>query len=306
MKGASRSSGGSQGRPSCAYTSCSDAASGSGPSAATYAAEPVARSSAVPNASGGVATSSIGTPSIVSPRAESITATICGSAAKRSSSDASSTHTTASCSHESRQRRVSPAGSPPSASAIAPTSARAWPSSNPRGGAGSRASASTIRASNFGPTPGTDCSRPASTAARNSAGVRTSSARASSNDRFVVSPRERPRPTSPGTSSRSSSRSSAISPVFTSSTQPRLDPRPDPAQRADPLRPHELRHRHGRGPHGLGRAAVRARLVRVGLGEVEQRGERVEPVGDRGVLHAGNRSLAPRCRLRKLDGVQSQ
>ena len=147
---------------------------GSGPSAATYAAEPVARSSAVPNASGGAATSSIGTPSIVSPRAESITATIWGSAAKRSSSEPSSTHTTASCSHESRQRRVSPAGSPPSASAIAPTSARAWPSSNPRGGAGSRASASTIRASNFGPTPGTDCSRPASTAARNSAGVCTS------------------------------------------------------------------------------------------------------------------------------------
>src|SRR6478752_3950243 len=124
--GASRSSGGTHGSPSAANTPASEGASGSGPSDATYADEPVARTSSVPKRSGGATRRSIGTPSIVSPRIlGSTTATICGSAAKRSSTGAGSAaaQTTASRSQESRQRRGSPAGSPPSASAIARVSA---------------------------------------------------------------------------------------------------------------------------------------------------------------------------------------
>jgi hypothetical protein len=129
--GASRSSGGTQGRPSASYTPASPSASGNGSSAATYAAEPVARTSSVPKRSGAATTTSIGTPSTVRPRvrcpSRSITATICGSASKWSSTGAGrgAAQTTARCSQESRQRRGSPAASPSSALAIAPTSARA-------------------------------------------------------------------------------------------------------------------------------------------------------------------------------------
>ena len=113
--GSSRSSGGHHGSPSARYTASSSGASGSGSSAATYAGAPVARTSAVPKRSGSATTSSTGTPSTVSPTARrsscSITATICGSAAKRASTGAGSAaaHTTASRSHESRHRRTSPA-----------------------------------------------------------------------------------------------------------------------------------------------------------------------------------------------------
>ena len=70
------------------------------------------------SARGSAAMSSTATPSTVTPRARrascSTTATIWGSAAKRASAAAGSgaAQTTASCSHESRQRRTSPAGSP--------------------------------------------------------------------------------------------------------------------------------------------------------------------------------------------------
>ena len=73
----------------------------------------------------GAATSSTGTPSTVTPTARRpsrpITATICGSAAKRSksSSGRSVATTTASRSDRSRKRRGSPAATPPSAVAIA-------------------------------------------------------------------------------------------------------------------------------------------------------------------------------------------
>src|SRR5690348_4828260 len=125
--GASRSSGGTNGRPSAAYTPASVGASGSGPSASTYASEPVARSSSVPKRAGGATTRSTGTPSTVNPRARSITATICGSASNRASTAAGSAdaQTTASRSQESRQRRGSPAIEPSSAAAMSPTSARA-------------------------------------------------------------------------------------------------------------------------------------------------------------------------------------
>ena len=124
--------------PSARYTPSSSGASGSGSSAATYAGAPVARTSAVPKRSGSAAASSIGTPSTVTPTALlsacSITATTCGSSAKRSSTGPGSAaaQTTISRSQVSRQRRTSPAGSPPSAAATPPTSSRARLSSNPR------------------------------------------------------------------------------------------------------------------------------------------------------------------------------
>src|SRR5581483_7830483 len=64
----SRSSGGANGRPSAANTPASSAASGSGSSAPTHSADPVARTSAVPNDEAGATTSSTGVPSTVTPR----------------------------------------------------------------------------------------------------------------------------------------------------------------------------------------------------------------------------------------------
>ncbi len=87
-KGCSRSSGGTYVRPSARYSACSSGASGSAPSASTYAALPVARSSSVPKRPGAATTSSTGTPSTVTPSARgpsrSTSATISGSERKRS------------------------------------------------------------------------------------------------------------------------------------------------------------------------------------------------------------------------------
>ena len=122
-------------------------------------------------------------------------ATTCGSAAKRSSTGAGSlaAQTTARSSHASRQRRASPAGSPPRAAATPSREGRVGRSPGaPRAGARrrpSRASASRRRASVFGPTPGTSRSRPAAAASRSSCGVLSPSARAISTDRRAVSPR---------------------------------------------------------------------------------------------------------------------
>ena len=80
--------------------------------------------------------------------------------------------------------------------------------------------------------------------------------------------------------------------------QPRLDPRADPAQLAHPPGPHELGDGDRRGADRLGGAAVGAGRVGVRVGEVEQRRERVQPVGDPGVVHAGS---VPLRRLGQLD-----
>ena len=131
--------------------------------------------------------------------------------------------------------------------AIPPTSSRARRAGGPRGGRGSpsRASASRICASIFGPTPGTSRSRPAAAASRNSSGVRTPSARAISTERLALRARgsARARP-GPGASSRSSSASSAISPVSTSSrsrasipARSRAAPAPGRPARARPPAP---------------------------------------------------------------------
>ena len=97
---------------------------------------------------GAATTSSIGTPSTVTPTARrslcSSRATTCGDSAKRANlgRDRRPRRRPRGCSHVSRQRRTSPAGSPSTPSAIAPTSSRARLSSNPgRGAARSRARA---------------------------------------------------------------------------------------------------------------------------------------------------------------------
>ena len=62
--------------------------------------------------------------------------------------------------------------------------------------------------------------------------------------------------------------------------QPRLDSRPDPAQLAHPTGADELGNRRGRLADRFRRTPVRARRVRARPVQVEQRGERLEPVGD--------------------------
>ena len=68
--------------------------------------------------------------------------------------------------------------------------------------------------------------------------------------------------------------------------QLRLDARPDPAQLPDPPRAHEVRDGHRRAADRLGGAPVRAGAVGVRLGELQQRRERVQVVGDARVVHA--------------------
>ncbi len=172
-----------------------------------------------------------------SPR--SSTARTCGSDSTSSNGPSPGT-TTASRVERSHQRRGSPAGSPPSAVASSPTSARARFSSIPcrgRGGALVGSSPIRIRSAVFGPIPGTDSSRPAAAASRNPASVRTPSAFPSSRIRLGESPSRRPTPTSSGIASASSSRSSASSPVSTSSRRRASIPGPIPASsRARPAR----------------------------------------------------------------------
>ncbi len=123
--------------------------------------------------------SSTGTPSTVTPTARRssrpITATIWGNVSNRSRTGSASlaARTTANDSQLSRQRRGSPATSPPSASATPPTSSHARLSSSPRLGRAScsRDRASSRRCSVFGPMPGASRSRPAAAASRNCSAV---------------------------------------------------------------------------------------------------------------------------------------
>jgi hypothetical protein len=67
--------------------------------------------------------------------------------------------------------------------------------------------------------------------------------------------------------------------------QARLDAGADPGHRADPAGAHEIGHRHRSAADRLRRPAIGARRVRVRVPELQQRGERVEAVGDLGVAH---------------------
>ena len=67
--------------------------------------------------------------------------------------------------------------------------------------------------------------------------------------------------------------------------QPRLDPRADPGELADTPGADELRDVGRRRADQLGRPAVGAHGVVTRPGEVEQRGEGFESIGEGGVLH---------------------
>ena len=164
----------------------------------------------------------------------------------------------------SRQRRASPAGSPPSAAAIAadelPRPVEQQPARRPRLGLARE----RLEQPRLGLRPDARArsrSRPAAAASRNSSGVRTPSARAISTERFASA-----RGSGRGRRARARARararrSSAISPVSTQLAQPRLDPRADPAQlahapgRARARRPAPARRGSSRRPGGR-RAAV--------------------------------------------------
>ena len=84
----------------------------------------------------------------------------------------------------------------------------------------------------------------------------------------------------------------------------RFDPRPDPAELAYPSRPHERLDRSLRRPDELSRAAICPRRVEARAGEVEQAGERVELLGDSGVVQG--RSGAHCALRRRLGGADHQ
>ena len=67
--------------------------------------------------------------------------------------------------------------------------------------------------------------------------------------------------------------------------QPGVDPGPDPPQLTAATGGDELGDAKRRVANRLRGAAVGAQRVRVGVTELEDRGERVEPVGDLGVVH---------------------
>ena len=70
--------------------------------------------------------------------------------------------------------------------------------------------------------------------------------------------------------------------------QPALDPRADAAQLAHPPGPDQPGDRHRRAADRLGGAVIGARLVRVRVGQLEQRCEGLQAVGDPGVVHRGS------------------
>ena len=216
--GCSRSSGGHQGIPSCAYRDSSSGAGGNSPRPATYACDPVPTTSSVPKRAGSATTSSTGTPSTVTPTARrslrSSTDTIAGSASNASSTGPgrAAEDTTAKSNETSAQRRGSPATSPSTPAAISSSTSRARFKVRPFGGCGfpSRSSAARRRCSVCGPIPETDVSRPSRAATRNSSALETPSAFPISTIRFGLTPRKRPSPMSSGCTSRSSSSSSAM------------------------------------------------------------------------------------------------
>ena len=184
----------------------SSGASGSGPSAVDVRRRPVARTSSVPKRSGSAATSSIGTPSTVTPTARrsvrSTTATICGRRANASSTAPVRRRDD----DRERSQRVPPAARVARQLAVRARRDRAdelarrgqqQPARRPRlAAAGERRRAPC--ASVFGPMPGTPRSRPAAAAARNSSAVWTSRALADLEHPLRPEPDSGPSPISSG------------------------------------------------------------------------------------------------------------
>ena len=152
-------------------------------------------------------------------------------------------------------------------------------------GSASRASASRRRASVFGPIPGTVRSRPAAAASRSSSAVLTSSARASSTERFALEPEIAAEADQIGRELALELRQLGDLARLDQLAQPRLDPGADATQVAHTPALHELGHRRRRAADRLGGPAVGTRRVRASLAELEQRRERVQAVGDLGIPH---------------------
>ena len=198
--------------------------------------------------------------------------------------------TTASRSQESRQRR-DVAGDLAAerggdavrrARARGSAAARAAAAARPRGRAPSSSCASV-----FGPMPGHAAQPPGGRGLAQLLG-RADAERAGDLDRALRA-RGRgsgPRPTRSGASSRSSSSSSAIVARLDELAQPRLDPRADPAQVAHPPGRARARRPATAAPRIVSAARRYARAV-YGFAsrQLEQRRERVEPVGDLRVVH---------------------
>ena len=133
--------------------------------------------------------------------------------------------------------------------------------------------------------PGTVRSRPAAAASRSSSAVRTPSARAISTDALRPEPEIAAEADELGRELALELGQLGDLARLDELAQPRLDPAADPAQLAHAPGPHELGDRDRRAADRLGGAAVGARRVRVRVGELEQRRERVQAVGDPGVVH---------------------
>ena len=148
------------------------------------------------------------------------------------------------------------------------------------GATSARASASITRASVLGPTPGTSRSRPRRD--RRAELVRRAHAERPGDLERAPGrqPEEAAQADEPGHEVALELAQLGDLPGLHQLAQPRLDPRADAPQPAHAAGPHELLDRHRRRADRLGRPAVGARLVRVRLGELEQRRERVQAVGD--------------------------
>ena len=221
----------------------------------------------------------------------SITATICGSAAKRAS-DGRRIRRGA----DDRQPLAGVAPAPHIAGRLAAERSRDASDELPRRGSAAARAAAAARPRVRAPRaaappssarfPGTARSRPAAAAARSSSAVRTPSARADL---------DRPLRAEPEIAAEADQlRAPARAPA-----PPARRSRPSrPARAAAPRSPGRSRAARARGPDRtssatgtgvvadrLGGAPVRARRVRVRIGELEQRRERVQAVGDLVVLH---------------------
>ena len=244
----------------------------------------------MPRRAGSATTSSTGTPSTVTPSARrsprSTTATICGRASNRSSTDRSPATTTASRSDASRQRRGSPAAIPPSASAIDSTSGRLRCSSNGVGaaGCGSLRQRRPQLALGLGPDPRHLLQ---SSGLGRLAELRERADAEHASDLEHALDRDAEEAPEPG----QLRRDLALELLqlgdlagLDQLDQPPLDPRPDPAQLAGAALAHELGDRRLGRPDQVGRAAVRPRCVRARACQLEQRGELVEASSDLGVV----------------------
>ena len=236
-----------------------------------------------------------GMPSTVTPTARrpscSITATICGSSAKRASTGAGSS---AARDHREplaarrRQRRTSPAGSRRPRPRSSPTSS--WARQRTSGAAprlvlrrAPRATAPRV----FGPMPGTLRSRPrggrlAQLLRRLHAERPRDVDRAPRPEPEVAAEPDHPERelgvrARPARRSRRSGRARAAA--------PRCPARCRAARAPGPVRTSDATGTGAARTDRLGGATVGARAVRVRLGEVEQRRERLQPIGDPGVVH---------------------